>query len=107
MNEAMDEAMDEALIRVEVVYALPGRQCLVPLAVPRGTSMLEAARLSGIDTAFDGLDLASAPMGVFGRVEAEPATRVLRDGERVEIYRPLEVDPKAARRARARRPREQ
>ncbi|ASK35227.1 RnfH family protein [Alcanivorax sp. N3-2A] len=95
--------MDEALIGVEVVYALPDRQRLVALRVPPGTTMVEAARLSALDTVFEGLDLTSAPMGVFGKLEAEPATRVLRDGERVEIYRPLEVDPKAARRARARR----
>lgn len=42
-------------------------------------------------------------MGVFGKAEPAPAQRVLVDGERVEIYRPLKIDPKAARKARAQR----
>lgn len=98
--------MGGALIRVEVVYARPNRQRLIPLKVPEGTTMLEAVRLSGIAGLFADLEPASAPMGVFGEVEPAPATRVLRDGERVEIYRPLQIDPKAARRARARRARD-
>ncbi|MCH2556293.1 MAG: RnfH family protein [Alcanivorax sp.] len=90
-------------IRVEVVYALPDRQRLIALDVAPGTTMLEAARQSGIAGQFEGLELETASMGVFGKAEPHPAERVLVDGERVEIYRPLQVDPKAARRARAER----
>lgn len=90
-------------LRVEVVFALPDRQRLIALDVAPGTTMLEAARQSGIAGEFEGLELETAPMGIFGRAEPHPAERVLADGERVEIYRPLRVDPKAARRARARR----
>lgn len=93
-------------MRVEVAYALPERQRLISLEVPEGTSMLEAVRLSGIAGLFEGLDPAAAPMGIFGKAEPDPATRVLAEGDRVEIYRPLQVDPKAARRARARRARD-
>lgn len=98
--------MGGALIRVEVVYALPGRQRLIGLEVPAGTTMLEAVRLSGIGGLFDDLEPATAPMGIFGEVEPAPATRVLLEGERVEIYRPLQIDPRAARRARAHRARD-
>lgn len=88
-------------MRVEVVYALPERQKLIALAVPEGTTMLEAVRLSGIEREFPELDAANASMGIFGKVVADPARRELKQGERVEIYRPLTIDPKAARRARA------
>ena len=90
-------------LHVEVVYALPEKQRLIALDVPAGTTMLEAARESGIAEHFEGLDLARAAMGVFGKAEPAPAQRVLMDGERVEIYRPLKIDPKAARKARAQR----
>lgn len=93
-------------IRVEVVYALPDQQCLITLDVAPGTTMLEAARQSGIAARFAGLEPSRMPMGVFGRAEPDPARRVLRDGERVELYRPLKRDPKAARRARAQRTRQ-
>ena len=90
-------------LHVEVVYALPEKQRLIALDVPAGTTMLEAARESGIAEHFEGLDLERAAMGVFGKAEPAPAQRVLTDGERVEIYRPLKIDPKAARKARAQR----
>ncbi|MBL7252387.1 RnfH family protein [Alloalcanivorax sp. C16-2] len=92
-------------IRVEVVYALPDKQRLVALEVAPGTTMLDAARQSGIAGQFEGLELENMPMGIFGKAEPDPARRVLADGERVEIYRPLSIDPKAARRARAERSR--
>ena len=95
------EKSDE--ISVEVAYALPDRQRILALDVPAGTTMLEAAERSGIAGLFEGIDLASAKMGIFGKVVADPRSRVLADGDRVEIYRPLTVDPKDARKARARK----
>ena len=77
------------MIHVEVTYALPEKQRLIGLDVPEGTTMLEAARLSGIDEQFADLELGKAPMGVFGKVVANPAGHILKAGERVEIYRPL------------------
>lgn len=93
--------MADALIRVEVAYAEPEKQRLIALDVPEGTSMLEAAQLSGIVEHFPGLQLDGAPMGIFGKAEANPAERALRQGERVEIYRPLIADPKLNRKKRA------
>ncbi|AFT72141.1 Protein rnfH [Alloalcanivorax dieselolei B5] len=90
-------------IRVEVVYALPEKQKLIAVEVPEGASMLEAVTASGIAEHFEGLDPAGVSMGVFGKVEPNPAGRTLAEGERVELYRPLKADPKSARRARARR----
>jgi len=90
-------------IAVEVAYALPERQRILALKVPAGTTMLDAAERSGIARLFEGLDLASAKMGIFGKAVADPRVHVLADGDRVEIYRPLTADPKEARKARARK----
>ena len=96
--------MDNAeSIAVEVVYALPERQKLLCLSVPRGTTAREAVERSGIAGYFPGLDLAAAPLGIFGKALAKPQERVLEDGERVEIYRPLIADPKEVRKQRAAR----
>lgn len=86
-------------IRVEVAYALPERQQIIALQVAAGTTALEAARQSGIADCFDGLDLQQAALGVFGHAVGHD--QVLRDGDRVEIYRPLLADPKESRKARA------
>ena len=96
-------AMSEAKIRVEVAFALPDKQKLISLEVPAGTTMLEAAELSGIAGHFEGLQLDRMPMGIFGKAEGNPKKRVLHEGERVEIYRPLIADPKETRKARARK----
>ncbi|SFM78001.1 RnfH family protein [Halopseudomonas yangmingensis] len=93
----------EHSIVVEVAYALPDKQRIIAVAVPQGTSMLEAARLSGIVNEFPGLDLDASSMGIFGKSVAKPAERVLQAGERVEIYRPLLADPKEVRKQRAAR----
>ena len=95
--------MSDASIRVEVAFALPEKQKLISLEVPEGTTMREAAELSGIAAHFDGLHLDRMPMGIFGKAEGNPGKRVLREGERVEIYRPLIADPKETRKARARK----
>ena len=92
---------EDARIHVEVAFALPDKQRLIGLDVPEGTTMLEAAKLSGIEEQFEGLVLDKAPMGIFGKVIANPAGQVLKPGERVEIYRPLLADPKLNRKKRA------
>ncbi len=93
--------MDKPVIAVEVVYALADRQRLLRLTVPEGTSVRDAALRSGMDSFFPGLDLATAPLGVFGKAVPRPDERLLEDGERVEIYRPLIADPKEVRKQRA------
>lgn len=93
--------MDKSVIAIEVVYALSGKQKLLRQTVPTGTTLREAALRSGMDAFFPGLDLANAPLGIFGKAVAKPEERALQEGERVEIYRPLIADPKEVRKQRA------
>ncbi|WP_413468951.1 RnfH family protein [Pseudomonas sp. FME51] len=95
--------VSEPAITVEVAYALPDKQRITRIAVPAGTTALEAACLSGIAEHFPGLDVETSDMGIFGKTLAKPGERVLTEGERVEIYRPLIADPKEARKLRAAR----
>lgn len=90
-------------MRVEVAYARPDKQRIVSLQVPEGTTMLEAARLSGIHELFPEINLDDIDVGVFGKVVKKPAEYQLREGDRVELYRPLKIDPKQARLNRARK----
>ena len=87
------------LIPVEVACALPARQALLRLDVPQGSTARDAVQRSKIAEQFPELDVESAPLGVFG--QSVEANYTLRAGDRVEIYRPLIADPKAARRKRA------
>lgn len=83
-------------IAVEVAYALPDRQVVIPLTVPIGTTAIDAINRSGIPEQLPGLDVSDGRIGVFGRLC--PPERVLAAGDRVEIYRPLVADPKEVRR---------
>lgn len=89
---------------MEVAYALPQKQAIIPLRVKAGTTVIEAARQSGITDKFEGVDLENAKLGIFGKVVSPQ--QVLNEGERVEIYRPLIADPKEVRKARAARAKE-
>ncbi|WP_454862900.1 RnfH family protein [Pseudomonas hormoni] len=93
--------MVEAVIEVEVVYAAVDRQVLLSVTVPAGATVRAALLASGVDREFPGLDLAECPVGIFGKVVADPDTRQLLAGDRIEIYRPLLADPKEVRRLRA------
>jgi putative ubiquitin-RnfH superfamily antitoxin RatB of RatAB toxin-antitoxin module len=93
--------MAEELIGVEVVYAAVDRQSLIQIEVPLGTTVRAALILSRIDQQFAGLDLAECAVGIFGKVVSDPQLRVLQQGDRIEIYRPLLADPKEVRRMRA------
>jgi putative ubiquitin-RnfH superfamily antitoxin RatB of RatAB toxin-antitoxin module len=84
---------------VEVAYARPERQVIVPLEVEEGTTLREAVERSGILAQFPEINLDTQPVGIFGK--ATTLDRVLRARDRVEIYRPLIADPKEARRRRA------
>lgn len=93
-------------IRVEVAYALPHKQKIISLLVEPGTTALQAVERSQIEEHFLGLDITSAKMGIFGQSLGtkglDSADKyALREGDRVEIYRPLVSDPKEARRKRA------
>ncbi|HVQ61594.1 MAG TPA: RnfH family protein [Burkholderiales bacterium] len=84
-------------IAVEVVLALPERQTLRRVRLPAGSSVEDALVASGLAQEF--LSIASARVGIYGK--AVPVRTALRDGDRVEIYRPLRADPKDVRRMRA------
>lgn len=84
-------------LKVEVVCAQKSSQQVVALVVDEGASAIDAVRASGlipIDTVADENPL---HLGIYGK--SVPPDTVLRDGDRVEIYRSLKIDPKAARRA--------
>lgn len=95
---------EQKTITVEVAYALPEKQSLVEITIPEGSTVLEAARESGITRQFEGVDLDNAKFGIFGKVSSPK--QVLREGDRVEVYRPLIADPKEVRKARAARVKE-
>ncbi len=87
-------------ITVEVAYALPERQMIIPLKVEEGTTVKQAILQSGILDKFPGLELTpETKVGIFSKLTKQDA--VLRDGDRVEIYRPLIADPKEVRKRRA------
>lgn len=91
---------------IEVAYALPQRQWLESLQVADGCSLLQALAQSGLAQAEPQLlPWDACTLGVWGEVERSPATRILQDGDRIEVYRALLNDPKEARQARARRAR--
>ena len=84
---------------IEVIYALPEEQQLFTLDVEQGTTVEQAIKLSGILEKYPELDLDINKVGIFGKVLKKD--EVLRDKDRIEIYRPLIADPKESRRKRA------
>ena len=86
-------------IRVEVVYARPEKQVLLQLDVPVGTTVGQAIDQSGIRNSFPDFEILEGGVGIFSA--KVPLEHVLREGDRVEIYRPLIADPKESRRRRA------
>lgn len=93
--------MESDMIKVEVAYALPHKQMLIPLSIKKGSTVYDAAVESGVADKFPDIDLETIPMGIFGKAERKPKERVLNEGERVELYRPLIADPKEVRKRRA------
>ena len=84
---------------IEIVYGLADRQVLKSMTVVEGTTVREATLKSGLEVEFPELDLQQSPLGIFGKAVKDET--VLRDGDRIEVYRPLLIDPKEARRKRA------
>ena len=84
---------------VEVAYALPDKQSLISLEVEEGTTIKEAIEASGVLDAYDQIDLARDKVGIFSKFAT--LDTVLREKDRVEIYRPLIADPKKVRKERA------
>lgn len=92
---------DEPRITVSVIHAEPERAFSTELSLPRGATVADAIRQSGLLEAHPGIEIRADRIGIFARKTSLDA--ILHDGDRVEIYRPLKMDPKEARRQRARR----
>lgn len=86
-------------INVEVAYAEPDRQLILPVNVDVGTTVGGAIVQSGIMVEFPDLDIENSKVGIFGKAVTQETQ--LKEGDRVEIYRPLIADPKEVRRKRA------
>jgi uncharacterized protein len=92
-----------SFIVVEVVFASPQRTALKAFRLRSPATVADALEAAAADPDFSGIDLAHAPVGVYGKL-ARPE-QPLRSGDRIEIYRALAEDPKAARRARVKQAR--
>jgi uncharacterized protein len=86
-------------MNIEVAYALEDKQTLLSLEVEEGVTLKQAIELSGILDSYPQIDLLKDKTGIFGKITKLDA--VLRDQDRVEIYRPLIADPKQVRKERA------
>jgi len=84
-------------LQIEVVYALPERQVLRRVSLPEGSTVDNAVHASGLRAEFPESD--AIHVGIYGKAVSKDT--ILRDRDRVELYRPLEADPKEIRRARA------
>lgn len=91
--------MSDKVIRVEVVFATPQKQELVSLELGAGSRISDAIEQSGLAEKFDNFEVNPDRVGIFGKKAS--LDQALRDGDRVEIYRPLLADPKEVRRQRA------
>lgn len=99
MAESGIDAERPRLIHVEVVYARPEEQVLLALEVEHGATVRQVIERSGIPDRFPEIGGAPARVGIFGKSAELEA--VVREGDRIEIYRPLIADPKEQRQARA------
>ncbi len=87
-----------ARLSIEVCYALANEQTLIAVELPEGATVQQALDTSGILQRYPQIDLGTQKVGVFGKLK--PLDAVLVDHDRVEIYRPLLVDPKLSRQRR-------
>jgi putative ubiquitin-RnfH superfamily antitoxin RatB of RatAB toxin-antitoxin module len=87
-----------ARLSVQVCYASPDGQALIAVDLPEGATLQQALDASGILQRHPDIDLTTQKVGVFGKLK--PLDTVLADHDRVEIYRPLLVDPKVSRQRR-------
>ena len=87
------------MIDIEVAYGLPHKQVLLSLPVPAGSTIEESIKLSGIVAHFPEIVPGEAKVGIFSR--PEKLDTIIKEGDRIEIYRPLIADPKEMRKLRA------
>ena len=88
-----------ALIRIQVCYGMPASQTIRTLSVPQGTLLHDAIILSGLLNEYREIDLNLCRVGIFGKLKT--LDTVVRESDRIEIYRSLIADPKESRRKRA------
>lgn len=88
-------------ITVELIYIEPTSQNSLMLDLEKGSNIQQAIRCSGLLERFPEIDLEVNKVGLFSKIQA--LDTVLQAGDRIEIYRPLLVDPKEARRRRAKK----
>ncbi|MBI5785643.1 MAG: RnfH family protein [Rhodocyclales bacterium] len=86
-------------IQLEVTYAKPDRQEIISLKLPAGSTIQQAIEASGLLQRHPEIDLAKAKVGIYGKLSRMDT--VVRERDRVEIYRPLIADPKEVRKQRA------
>ena len=103
--EANENSMAEATAKVEVVFALPEKQTLLNLMVVEGATVEAVILQSGMLERYPEIDLSENAVGIWNRTCK--LQDVIRDGDRIEIYRPLIADPKEARRRRAEKAKEE
>ncbi|HEX4153690.1 MAG TPA: RnfH family protein [Steroidobacteraceae bacterium] len=90
-------------LNVEVIYALPDGAVAKAYRLTPPATVADALALAAADPDFQGIDVNGSEAGIFGHVV--PRSRALQDGDRIELYRPLAIDPKEARRQRVKRAR--
>jgi putative ubiquitin-RnfH superfamily antitoxin RatB of RatAB toxin-antitoxin module len=88
------------MMRVTVAIALPERQEVIELELGEGASVADAVAAARLGERFPGVEIVRMKFGIWSRPAS--ASALLRDGDRVELYRDLKADPKDMRRARAR-----
>jgi putative ubiquitin-RnfH superfamily antitoxin RatB of RatAB toxin-antitoxin module len=94
-------SLEPPLVWVEVVYALPQRAIAKSYGLRSPATLADALAAAAADADFAGIDVIGSPVGIFGRLARRDEPLAV--GDRIEIYRGPAVDPKAARRARAKR----
>lgn len=87
------------LMHVTLCYATPTMEILRDVQIAPGTTIGQAITASGVLAELPGFDLATSPVGIYGK--KKPLDTVLREHDRIELYRPLVADPKDSRRRRA------
>lgn len=86
------------MINIEVAYAKEDQQITIPVQVPENTTVLQAIILSKIIEIFPEINLEKNKIGIFSEYVSQ--NDLVHEGDRIEIYRSLKIDPKAARRKR-------
>jgi len=99
MSYMQENNNSQRFLTVEIAYATPAAQVIIPLKVAEGTTIEQAIAESGIADQFPEINLADSKVGIFSKITKKDT--VLREKDRIEIYRPLIADPKLVRKQRA------